>query len=117
MTPSPEPQHAATILIIDDDAGFLLWLALELTSQGYPTIPASSCRNALRLVDELQRPTIDLVIINPVLPGASDVIRVLRSRRGSVKVMSIEDQVRPPQSRSQSEWLSTLRETLGEPGA
>src|SRR2546426_3823765 len=117
MTPSPEQQHAATILIIDNDAGFLMWLGLDLASRGYRTIPASSCRNALRLVEKLQPATIDLVIINPTLPGASDAIRELRSRRGSLQVISIEDQVRPPESRSQSEWLSTLRKTLGEPGA
>ena len=63
MTPSPEQQHAATILIIDNDLGFLMWLGLSLASRGYLTIPATSCQNALRLVDELQPPTIDLVII------------------------------------------------------
>jgi ActR/RegA family two-component response regulator len=117
MTPSPEQTHAETILIIDNDLGFLMWLGLSLASRGYLTMPATSCQNALRLVDELQPPTIDLVMINPALPGASDLISVLRSQRGSLKVMSIEDQVRAPQSRSESEWLSTVLKILGEPGA
>jgi hypothetical protein len=111
---APEQQHPETILIIDDDLGFIIWLGLALVSRGYLTIPASSCRNALRLVDELQLPTIDLIMINPGLPGASDVISVLRGRSGSLKVMSIEDQFRSPQSRSHLEWLSTLR-ILGSP--
>jgi len=117
MTPSPEQIHAETILIIDNDLGFLMWLGLSLASRGYLTIPAPSFEDALRLVDELQPPSIDLVMINPALPGASDLVSVLRSRRGSLKVMSIEDQVRSPQSRSESEWLSTVLKILGEPGA
>ena len=116
MTPSPEQTHAETILIIDNDLGFLMWLGLSLASRGYLTIPATSCQNALRLVDELQPPTIDLVMINRALPGASDLISVLRSRRGSLKVMSIEDQVHATQSRSESEWLSTVLKILEEPG-
>jgi hypothetical protein len=51
------------------------------------------------------------------LLGASDLVSVLRNRRASLKVMSIEDQVRAPQSRSESEWLSTVLKILGEPGA
>jgi ActR/RegA family two-component response regulator len=117
MTPSPEHTHAETILIIDNDLGFLLWLGLSLASRDYLTIPATSCQNALRLVDELQPPTIDLVMINSALPGASGLISVLGSRRGSLKVMSIEDQVCAPQSRSESEWLSTVLKILEEPGA
>ena len=117
MTPSPEQTHAETILIIDNDLGFLMWLGLSLASRGYLTIPATSCQNALSLVDELQPPTIDLVMINRALPGASDLVSALRSQHGSLKVMSIEDQVRAPQSRSESEWLSTILKILREPGA
>ena len=117
MTPSPEQTHAETILIIDNDLGFLMWLGLSLASRGYLTIPATSCQNAHRLVDELQPSTIDLVMINRALPGASDLVSVLRSRRESLKVMSIEDQVRSPQSRSEAEWLSTVLKILLEPGA
>ena len=116
MSSSPEQTQAETILIIDNDLGFLMWLGFLLSSRGYLTIPAPSCQDALRLVDELQPPTIDLVMINPALPGASDLINVLRSRRGSLKVMWIEDQVRAPQSRSESEWLSTVRKIVEEPG-
>lgn len=117
MTPSSEHTHAETILIIDNDLGFLMWLGLSLASRGYLTIPATSCQNALRLVDELQPPKIDLLMINQALLGASDLVSVLRNRRASLKVMSIEDQVRAPQSRSESEWLSTVLKILGEPGA
>jgi len=105
------------ILIIDYDLGFVVWLGLTLTASGYPAIPATSCQAALELIGEARIATIDLVILNSELPGASDLIGALNSRGFSFKVISIEGpQVRSSWSRSESKWLSMVRKARGTSG-
>jgi two-component system KDP operon response regulator KdpE len=86
------------ILAVDDEAGILRLIRLELTSQGFRVIIANDGEEALRLAEQ-QRP--DIVVLDIVMPDMSglEVMRRLRERM-SVPVILLtakdhdEDKVR-----------------------
>jgi two-component system KDP operon response regulator KdpE len=67
------------ILAVDDEAGILRLIKLELSSQGFRVIVANDGEEALRLAEQ-QRP--DIVILDIVMPDMSglEVMRRLRER-------------------------------------
>lgn len=69
-------QSTPTILIVDNDLGFVLWLGQILTDVGCQAVPALRCQDTAPLVEELNL-GLDMVIANPGLPGASAMIRAL----------------------------------------
>ena len=86
------------ILAVDDEAGILRLIKLELSSQGFRVIVAGEGEEALRMAEQ-QRP--DIVILDIVMPEMSglEVMRRLRERT-SVPVILLtakdhdEDKVR-----------------------
>jgi two-component system KDP operon response regulator KdpE len=67
------------ILAVDDEAGILRLIKLELSSQGFRVIVANDGEEALRLAEQ-QRP--DIVVLDIVMPDMSglEVMRRLRER-------------------------------------
>ncbi|GIW12693.1 MAG: DNA-binding response regulator [Tepidiforma sp.] len=67
------------LLVVDDEAGVLRLMKLELTAQGFRVITAENGEDALRLAEE-QRP--DAVVLDVMMPGISglEVMRRLRER-------------------------------------
>lgn len=67
------------LLVVDDEAGVLRLMKLELTAQGFRVITAADGDEALRLAEE-QRP--DAVVLDIMMPGISglEVMRRLRER-------------------------------------
>ncbi|MGE0688235.1 MAG: response regulator, partial [Dehalococcoidia bacterium] len=67
------------ILAVDDEAGILRLIKLELSSQGFRVIVAGEGEEALRMAEQ-QRP--DIVILDIVMPEMSglEVMRRLRER-------------------------------------
>ena len=67
------------ILAVDDEAGILRLIKLELSSQGFRVIVAGDGEEALRLAEQ-QRP--DIVVLDIVMPDMSglEVMRRLRER-------------------------------------
>jgi two-component system KDP operon response regulator KdpE len=86
------------ILAVDDEAGILRLIKLELSSQGFRVVVANDGEEALRLAEQ-QRP--DIVVLDIVMPDMSglEVMRRLRERT-SVPVILLtakdhdEDKVR-----------------------
>jgi two-component system KDP operon response regulator KdpE len=86
------------ILAVDDEAGILRLIKLELSSQGFRVVVANDGEEALRLAEQ-QRP--DIVILDIIMPEMSglEVMRRLRERT-SVPVILLtakdhdEDKVR-----------------------
>ena len=67
------------VLAVDDEAGILRLIKLELTTQGFRVVTASSGEEALRMAEE-QRPDIALLdIVMPEMTGL-EVMRRLRDR-------------------------------------
>jgi len=67
------------VLAVDDEAGILRLIKLELTAQGFRVITAASGEEALQLAEE-QRP--DIILLDVVMPGMSglETLRALRER-------------------------------------
>lgn len=67
------------VLGVDDEAGILRLVKLELTAQGFRVITASNGRDALVLIEE-QRP--DIILLDVVMPDLSgfELLRSIRER-------------------------------------
>ncbi len=66
-SPNKAPQSATTILLVDDDPFMLRLMDLILRGAGYEIIQARSGEQALAAIRE--RPTVNLVISDVVMPG------------------------------------------------
>jgi CheY-like chemotaxis protein len=77
-----------TVLIADDDLGFVCWLGQILHRVGIQTLPA---RNGLEAIDLLREipVRVDAVVINPAVPGAAAVVAQLRSTQEDVAVVGV----------------------------
>ncbi len=73
MTPEP------LVLAVDDEAGILRLMKLELTGQGFRVITAATGEEALKLVEE-QRP--DVVLLDVIMPEMTglEVMRRIREQ-------------------------------------
>jgi DNA-binding response OmpR family regulator len=80
----------ATILLVENDAEFRVWLWGLLSAKGYHVVEAPDGRDALSCIDHEQP---ELVVLDLYLPGLRgfDVIMQLRKRVPSVKVLVISD--------------------------
>jgi DNA-binding NtrC family response regulator len=81
----------ATVLILDDDLGFVFWVAQTLAGAGFESIPAQSVAEAKRLLNRLSV-TVDVVIVSPRVAGAFDYIRELRGEKPGLAVVAAVDQ-------------------------
>lgn len=83
-----EPPGAPTILIADEDMGFLWWLGELFNELGYRSLPALSCEQAFSLLNQSAR-QVDLLLISARLKGASALIETLQRAR-PLKVVLIQ---------------------------
>jgi len=98
------------ILAVDDEAGILRLIKLELTSQGFRVVVANDGEEALRLAEQ-QRP--DIVVLDILMPDMTglEVMRRLRER-SQVPVILLtgkdhdEDKVRGLSWVPTTTWLS-----------
>jgi DNA-binding NtrC family response regulator len=114
--PSHEQPPAQTILIVDQDLGFIMWLGQTLALQGHLTLPSTTASEALRVIAKLGIATVDLLIVNPALSGTSDLVDILRGRHVALKVILMEDSGRKATDiqETQSEWIAKVQEALGK---
>jgi DNA-binding NtrC family response regulator len=129
VTQSPAP---TTVWIVDDDLGFVWWLGEIFTDAGCRAVPALSCVQAISLLQMLNV-GIDLLVVNPRLPGISGMLQVLSRANRSLKIVvigrafptapaAIHPQAnleRPSgsDSISRAEWLKKVRRLLKEVAA
>jgi DNA-binding response OmpR family regulator len=68
------------VLAVDDEAGILKLIKLELSSQGFRVVTAEDGETALRLLDE-HRP--EIVLLDIMMPGEDgiEVMRTMKDRR------------------------------------
>ena len=67
-----------TVLIVDEDLGFVFWLGHLLNNAGYQVWPARNGEDAAALMDELGA-ELDLLIIDPNLRGAAAFLETQRT--------------------------------------
>jgi DNA-binding NtrC family response regulator len=85
VTPSPA---ATTVWIVDNDLGFVWWLGEVFTEAGCRTLPALSCEQALALMKSLDV-GIDLLVVNPQLPGILKMLQLLSRAHPNLKIVAI----------------------------
>ena len=77
-----------TVLIVEDDLGFVFWLGATLAEGGHFSLPAKNVTEAISLVRRLNL-AINLLIVNPSVPGVATLKNELR-RPGSIpKVLAV----------------------------
>src|SRR5690348_12095073 len=80
-----------TILILDDNLGFVCWLGKTLADAGYQAVPATQITEALTLIASSDL-TIGVLIVNPAAQGAKEFIETLRGDRDDLRVIAaVED--------------------------
>jgi DNA-binding NtrC family response regulator len=77
-----------TVLIVDDDLGFVLWLGQALAVNGFSALPAVRIRDAALLLKRIES-RVDVLTINLALTGAGGFITALRRSHPNVRVISI----------------------------
>ena len=117
-----------TVLIVDEDVAFVCWLGELFTQAGYQAVPALHCRQAVTVSRKLELP-VDLIAVNPELPGIQRMLQSLAGGRAAIKVILIQDagKARRPgmdghatlekpsgwEPVSRPEWLEKVRRVLG----
>ena len=110
------------VLIVENDLGFLFWLGGALNAGDYQSWPACGVSDANALVRE-GAVRIDLLIINPSLPGVSKLIALLRRSHAKLKVIALgaEGKIRlrginawrrkpgPAGESAKQEWLEAVK--------
>jgi len=79
-----------TVLIVNEDLGFIFWLGDIVTEARCLCIPALNSLQAISLVREL-KVEIDLLIVNPALAGVSEMIETLNNAQHSYQIVSSVD--------------------------
>jgi DNA-binding response OmpR family regulator len=114
------------ILLIERDLGHAFWLGRTLDHAGFQTFPARTVADAATLLRELHL-TVDILMLDCLLPGAVEFVWTLRSSRKSLKVICLNGERdhrcrrgtsafgRKPVDLSEHcrmEWAEELREML-----
>lgn len=118
-----------TILILDNDPGFLFWLGDLLHGAGLKPFPALNVSQATVLLGEFNL-AIDVLVANLAVSGAGELARNLRHENHARIVAALppgpEPEQLPPDvdialrkptefdEHTRSEWLDTIRRALGE---
>jgi DNA-binding NtrC family response regulator len=86
-----------TVLIVDDDLGFVFWLGRLLVDAGCQAVPAKGFSEAQALLDELDL-QVDLLVVNPSLSGEPAFVDNLRRAQANLKVLAVLGEDLPPNS-------------------
>ena len=77
------------ILIVDNDLGFIYWLGAALIARNYQPLPACSVSDAITVAGPGPAVRLDLMIVNPSLPGISKLITRFRRTQAHLKVVAL----------------------------
>jgi CheY-like chemotaxis protein len=102
-----------TVLVVDRDLGFIVWLSKTFSEAGCDVVPALNCGQALSFVAELKL-HVDLIVLDPALTGTSEMILALRKEERTLKIVAIRNRASDAQSTMNAD--GTLeRPSAGEP--
>lgn len=83
-----QPPVTPSVMIIDDNLGFVWWLGEILLKAGCTVVPALNCEDAVALSKQTGV-KIDLVFINPMLEGAEHIMEKLGPVRNLVRIADL----------------------------
>jgi ActR/RegA family two-component response regulator len=78
-----------TVLILDDDLGFAVWLGATLNEAGFRALPANTTEEALEIAGQVEPAMVHMVIANLAVVGSGELIDKIASKNKSLKVMAI----------------------------
>ena len=78
-----------TVLIVDEDLGFLFWLGELLVEAGCQAVPAFGCLEAVSRIRQFNVKKLDAIFVNPALPGTSDMLHALGRTHGGLRIILI----------------------------
>ena len=81
-------ERVKTILLVDNDLGFLYWLGCTLCAAGYMALPAKNSQNAGELLSRLNI-GIQLLVVNCSMRGTRAFAKALRRSQGHLKVIAL----------------------------
>jgi hypothetical protein len=84
------PSGTQTILVVDNDVGFLWWLGEIFTEAGQYAVPALNCSQALSAVKKYHL-QVDLLVLNPALTGVSRLVTALDVAGRDLKIVLIRE--------------------------
>ena len=112
----------STVLMMDEELGFLLWLGAILGEAGYRALPAKTVIDAARMARVFPP---NVLVINPELLGAAQLIVTLRAHNPDLKVIALAEPSvqlenvivlpRPTEITAETgnQWLKTIENVLG----
>lgn len=81
-------QRGRTVLVVDEDLGFVCWLGRLLADAGYNSVPALSCPEALSRVRMLGiKP--DALIADPALPNFQRMLETLNRANAKIRIIAV----------------------------
>jgi hypothetical protein len=126
-------ERVKTILLVDNDLGFLYWLGCTLCAAGYMALPAKNSQNASELLGRLNV-GIQLLVVNSSMRGACAFAETLRRSQRNLKVIALIGRGEQPSpvfpgadaaqhkrsclgEFSEIEWLETIENVLARDAA
>jgi ActR/RegA family two-component response regulator len=85
---SDQASAAQTVLIVDDDIGFVWWLGDILNEAGCKALPALTSEEAIDITKRLGLQP-DLIIFNPTLAEAGRVLQIFLQAKPDLKIVTI----------------------------
>jgi DNA-binding NtrC family response regulator len=84
-----EPLRTQTVLIVDEDLGFVFWLGQALADVGHQVVPALSCEQAFFHIRHFNVDA-DAVFVNPALSGVPNLLQTLGRANTRLRIVLIK---------------------------
>jgi DNA-binding response OmpR family regulator len=94
----PPVTEMKTVLVVDHDLGFVFWLGQLLDRVGNEALPAKSVPDAFSLLSTF-KPSVDVLVVNPSLPSAADLVATLRYSQEHLSVIGLLESPEVPSDR------------------
>jgi hypothetical protein len=113
-----------TILVVDNDLGFVAYLCSTLTKAGYTAVPSTNVNRAIPLLKELNIAVVDAVVMNLDIPGSAELARELGTPQiialegasvnevGGIPIAGTLLRAQEVSEAVEAEWLQTLKTVL-----
>jgi len=108
-----------TVLVLDDDLGFCMWLGCALNQAGIRALPACDTEEALEIGSDPSS-TVALIIINPRIEGSRKVVEKYPNAKliaiGGAGKLAVDATIRRPRGKTippPERFLRIVRKVLG----
>ena len=124
-----KPLRGQTVLIVDEDLGFVWWLGQVLAEAGHQAVPALDTRQAVSHIRQFNM-SVDVVIVHPGTAGVATLLKTLARTNKQIRIIAIRNPGDDPsvpgpahailerpggwEPISREEWLRKVRKALAD---